>query len=121
MILGTSEASSKETMARATLLTGPAVRFHYRADHPTRRLRHITLSARSCSCWNVLRQSRSSMARESHVRSDSRVSHTHHRPTRRKLTKKDRSYEPPILSVSSAILTILEKPMRCTANLKRLV
>src|SRR5215831_18641445 len=106
MILATSEASSKETRMRATLLTGPAVRFHYRADHPTPRLRHITLSARSCSCWNVLRQSRSWTARESHVRSNSRDSHTHHRPTETKLTKKDRCYEPPILSASSAILTI---------------
>src|SRR5215470_1879453 len=106
MILGTSEASLMETRMTATLLTGPAARFHYRADHLTPHLRHITLSARSCSCWNVLRQSKSSMARESHVRSDSRDSHTHHRPTRRKLTKKGHSYEPPILSVSLAILTI---------------
>ena len=45
----------------------------------------------------------------SHARSDSRVSHTHRPLTRRKmsreLTKKGHSYEPPISSVSLAILT----------------
>ena len=46
----------------ATLLMGPAARFHYRADRPTPRLRPITLSDRSCSCWIVLRQSRNSTA-----------------------------------------------------------
>src|SRR5689334_14959012 len=106
MILGTSEASSKETRLTATLLTGPAARFHYRVDHLTPRLLPITLSVRNYSCWNVLRQLMSSMAHESRVRSDSRDSHTHPQPRRRKLTKKGRSYEPPILSVSLAILTI---------------
>src|SRR5262249_50879353 len=106
MILDTFEVSSKETGVTATLLTGPAARFHYLADHLTPRLRHITLSDRSCSCWNVQRQSRSSTGHGSHVRSDSRNSHTHHRLTTRKLTKKGHSSGPPILSVSLVTLTI---------------
>jgi hypothetical protein len=82
------------TSQSATLLMGLAARFHYRADPPTPRLRHITLSDRSCSCWIVLRQSRSSMAHGSHVRSDSRNSRTHRRPRTRKLTKKGQAYVP---------------------------
>src|SRR6266403_2418365 len=118
MILGTSVASLKETRVMATLLMGPAARFHCRADPPMLRLRHITLSGRSCSCWIVLHQSRNSTPPELHVRSDSRYSHTHRRSTRRKLTKKGRSYVPQILSVSLAILTICERQMRSSTNLK---
>jgi len=52
-------------------------------------------------------QSMNSMAHGSHVRSDSRDSHIHRRPTRRRtLTKKGHSYEPQISSVSLAIHTI---------------
>src|SRR5213078_3351781 len=102
-----------------------AERFHCRGDPPTPHLVHIALSGRNCSCWIVLRQSRNSTAHGSHVRSDSRVSHTHRPLTRRKvsreLRKKGHSYEPQISSVSLAILTIREKPMRFTTNLKRLV
>jgi hypothetical protein len=55
----------------------------------------------------VLRHSRNSTAHGLHVRSDSRDSHIHRRPTRRrKLTKKGHSYELPISSVSLAIPTI---------------
>src|SRR5262245_46601433 len=110
MILGTSVASSKATRMMAMLSMGLAARFHCRADHPTPHLLHITLSARSCSCWIVLRQSSNSTAHGSHVRSDSRDSHTHRPLTRmktsRELTKWDHSYEPQISSVSLATLTI---------------
>ena len=34
-------------------LMGLAARFHWRADPPTPRLLHITLSGRSCLCWIV--------------------------------------------------------------------
>src|SRR5258708_23301950 len=103
MILGTSVASSKEKRLMARLLMGPAAGFHGRADPAMLRLRHITLSGRSCSCWIVLHQSRNSTPLGLHARSDSRDSHTHRPSTRRKLTKKGRSYVPQILSVSLAI------------------
>src|SRR6202048_4702014 len=106
MILGISVASSKETTLRVMSLMGPAARFHCRADLPMLRLRHITLSGRSCSYWIVLRQSGNSTLQELLVRSDSRDSHTRCRPTRRKLTKKEPFYEPQTLSGSLAILTI---------------
>src|SRR5262249_41199408 len=77
-------------------------RFHCRADLPMPHLVHITLSGRNCSCWIVLRRSRNSTAHGSHVRSDSRVSHTHPPLTRRKMSrelmKKGHSYEPQISS-----------------------
>ena len=86
---------------------GPAARFHCRADLPMLRLRHITLSDRRCSYWIVLRQWRNSTVHGSLVRSDSRVSHIHRRPTRsRTLTKTGHFYEPQISSVSLAIPTI---------------
>src|SRR6516225_1868755 len=50
-------------------------------------LLHITLSGRSCSCWIALRQSMNSTAHGSHVRSDSRNSHTHRPLTRRKTSR----------------------------------
>src|SRR5215469_15285112 len=110
MILGTSVVSSKATRMMAMWLIALAERFHCRADPPTPRLVHITLSGRNCSCWIVLRRSRDSTAQGSDVRSHSRVSHTHRPLTRRKmsteLTKKGHSYEPQISSVSLAILTI---------------
>src|SRR5207249_4149172 len=40
------------------IVMGLAGRFHCRADPPTPRSGHITLSGRCCSCWIVLRQSR---------------------------------------------------------------
>src|SRR5215467_6008508 len=58
MTLGTSVASSKGTRMMAMSLMGLAARFHCRADPPTPRLLHITLSGRSCLYWIVLRQSR---------------------------------------------------------------
>ena len=58
-----------------------------RADPPMPHLLHITLSGRSCSCWIALRQSRNSTAQGSHVRSDSRNSHTHRPLTRRKTSR----------------------------------
>src|SRR5262249_45694510 len=107
MILDTYVASSKGTGMMATLLMGLAARFHCRADRQTPRLRHITLSDRCCSCWIVLRQSRFSTVHGSHVRSDTRGSHTHRRPTRRRtLTKTGPSYEPQISSASLVIPTI---------------
>src|SRR6516225_2151678 len=105
MISGTSVVSLKETTLRAMLLMGPAARFHCRVDLPMLRLRHITLSDRSCLCWIVLRQGRNSTQQELRAQLDSRNSHTHCRPTMRKLKKKGCFYEPPILSVSLAILT----------------
>src|SRR5215510_3476450 len=87
MILGTSVALSKATRMRAMLLMGLAARFHCRADPPMPHLLHITLSGRSCSCWIALRQSRNSTAHGSHVRSDSRNSHTHRPLTRRKTSR----------------------------------
>src|SRR6516165_2383110 len=105
MISGTSAASSKETTRRAMLFMGPAARFHCPVDLPMPHLRHITLSGRSYSCWIVLRQLGNSTLQELRVRSDSHNSHTHYRPTRMKLTKKEHFYEPQILSVSLAILT----------------
>src|SRR3974377_1523548 len=105
MTLGTSVASSKEMTLRAMLLMGRAERFYCRADLPMLRLHHITLSGRSCLCWIALCQARSSTLQELRVRSDSRNSHTHLWPTRMKLTKKGRFYEPQILSVSLGILT----------------
>ena len=55
-----------------TWLMGLAARCHCRAAPPTPRLRPITLSDRSCSCWIGLRQSRNLTALELHARSDSR-------------------------------------------------
>src|SRR5437016_3637326 len=49
MILDTSVASSKGTGMMAILLMGLAARFHCRADRPTPRLRHITLSDSSAA------------------------------------------------------------------------
>src|SRR4051794_28793608 len=66
------------------VVDGTGRKVYCRADPPMPRLRHITLSGRSCTCWIVLQQSRNSMAHGSHVRSDSRDSLTHHPPTRRK-------------------------------------
>src|SRR5260370_12562585 len=100
MILDTSVASSKGTGMMATLLMGVAARFHCRADRPTPRLRHITLSDRCCSYWIVLRQWRNSTVHGSHVRSDSRVSHIHRLPTTsRTVSKMSHFHVPQISSV----------------------
>src|SRR4029077_13140860 len=115
MILDTSVASSKGTGMMATLLMRLGARFYCRADPPTPRLGHITLSGRCCSCWIVLRQSMNSMAHGSHVRSASRDSHIHRRPTRRRtLTKKGRSYEQPISSRNLWVHHIFEKTKQLT-------
>src|SRR5262245_66101593 len=87
MTLGTSVASSKGTRMVAMSLIGLAARFHCRADPPTPRLLHITLSARSCLCWIVLRQSRKSTAHGALVRSRSHDSHPYRPLTRRKTSR----------------------------------
>src|SRR6516162_5777014 len=106
MILAMYGASSKETIIMVTWSMELAVRSHYRAAPPTPRLRPITLSDRSCSCWIGSRRSRNLTALVLHARSDSRDSHTHRRPKKTKLTKKGHSYGPQTLSVSLVILTI---------------
>src|SRR6266498_5151690 len=115
-----SVGSSKATGLMAMSSTGAAVRCAWSEDAPTRAFYRITSTAQYCLCWSVSSQVHFLMPHESHGRSNVPDFRFPCRRRKKKLKRKARYCEQPILSASLEIQTICENPMRCFTSLRNL-